>query len=76
MATTDADMKLSGDHIEAIDGADADPFYPEAAAERGTILIHEENQLSLFQSVKLHWRAVLVCKSNLYLPRQSENSSN
>lgn len=47
MTTTNADVKPSEDHVEVVDVADTGTYYTAAAAERGALLIHEENQLSL-----------------------------
>jgi hypothetical protein len=42
-------------HLESVSQDDA-------AAQRGAAILEEERDLGVWQSAKLHWRALLICK--------------
>ncbi|KAK5108279.1 hypothetical protein LTR62_008594 [Meristemomyces frigidus] len=49
-------------HMEVLSATEtSSPYSTEALIERGLRILEEEQHLSLFQTAKLHWRALLVC---------------
>lgn len=62
-------------HVENMSyNGDSNVYYEEAAAARGAVLLEEEKHLGVWHSAKLHWRALLICKSSpvLYLTMLTE----
>jgi hypothetical protein len=60
------DAKVAGTvHLESVAPHDYGRFASEVDAQRGAAILEEENQLSLWYNAKLHWRALLICKSCL-----------
>lgn len=45
-------------HLESVS---TDRYCDDAAAQRGALILEEERTLSVWQSAKLHWRALLIC---------------
>lgn len=52
-------------HLESVS---TDRYCDDAAAQRGALILEEERTLSVWQSAKLHWRALLICKWNNIKP--------
>lgn len=48
-------------HLESV-AHDNGQYSSEVDAQRGAAILEEENQLSLWNNAKLHWRALLICK--------------
>jgi hypothetical protein len=46
-------------HLESVS---PNRYYDDAAAQRGAAILEEERTLGVWQSAKLHWRALLICK--------------
>jgi hypothetical protein len=68
MADTTQDSKeVKAVHLESVAPHDNGQYSSEADAARGAAILEEENQLSLWYNAKLHWRALLICKSSVTL---------
>jgi hypothetical protein len=68
MADTAQDSKeVKAIHLESVAPHDNGQYSSEEDAARGAAILEEENQLSLWYNAKLHWRALLICKSSVTL---------
>jgi hypothetical protein len=68
MADTAQDSEeVKAVRLESVAPHDNGQYSSEADAARGAAILEEENQLSLWYNAKLHWRALLICKSSVTL---------
>ena len=61
MATTFEEGKAT--HIHHMEDVPAgDDYATDLLTERGALILEDEQHLSVWQTTKLHWRAVMICK--------------
>ena len=57
------DTKVATEYVENMSSRTHELGYSEDDARRGALILEEEGHLTLWQTAKYHWRALMICES-------------